>query len=117
MHFFMNVGQALWDHITGKKDSLGTREDLRIIGHLPSSASPRMGTRGKMILPKAPWILSKVEQERMKGVITSICTPTGYMRSLRGAFTKAKQGGPTQLYGLRSHNWHKVLQVPFATFL
>ena len=76
-----------------------------------------MGTRGKVILPKAPWILSKVEQERMKSVITSIRTPIGYMRSLRGAFTRAKQGGPTQLYGLKSHDWHKVLQVTFAAFL
>ena len=117
MHVFKNVGQALWDHITGKKDSLGAREDLRVIGHLPPSTSPCMGTRGKVILPKAPWILSKVEQERMKGVITSICTPIGYMCSLRGAFTKTKQGGPTQLYGLKSHDWHKVLQVTFAAFL
>ena len=117
MHVFKNVGQALWDHIIGKKDPLGAREDLRVIGRLPPSASPRMGTHGKMILPKAPWILSKVEQERMKGVITSIRTPTGYMRSLRGAFTRAKQGGPTQLYGLKSHDWHKVLQVTFAAFV
>ena len=53
----------------------------------------------------------------MKGVITSICTPTSYMRSLRGAFTRAKQGGPTQLYGLKSHDWRKALQVIFSTFL
>ena len=76
-----------------------------------------MGTHVKVILPKAPWILSKVEHEHMKGVITSIRTPTGYMRSLRGAFTKTKQGGPTQLFGLKSHDWHKVLQVTFAAFL
>ena len=90
MHIFKNVGQALWDHITGKKNSLGAREDLRVIGRLPPSTSPRMGTRGKVILPKVPWILSKVEQEHMKGVITSIQTTAGYMHSLRGAFTKTK---------------------------
>ena len=109
MHVFKIVGQALWDHITGKKDSLGMREDLRMIGRLPPLALLCMGTRGRVILPKAPWILSKVEQERMKGVITSICNPTGYMCSRKGAFIRTKQGGPTQLYGLKSHDWHKVL--------
>ncbi|KAI5061146.1 hypothetical protein GOP47_0023651 [Adiantum capillus-veneris] len=32
------------------------------------------------------------------------------MRSLKGAFTKTKKGGSTQLYGLKSHDWHKILQ-------
>ena len=111
MHVFKNVGQAIWDHIIGKKDSLGAREDLRAIRRLPPSATPRMGPRGKMVLPKAPWILSRADQERIKQVIASIRTPTGYMRSLKGAFTKTKKGGSTQLYGLKSHDWHKILQV------
>lgn len=61
MLVFKNMGQAIWDHIVGKKDSLGAREDMRAIRRLPPLAAPRMGPRGKMILPKAPWILSKVE--------------------------------------------------------
>ena len=116
MHVFKNVGQAIWDHITGKKDSLSVREDMRAIRCLPPSASPCMGPSGKMILPKAPWILSQVQQERMKGVMASICTPTGYMRSLKDAFTKTKKGGSTQLYGLKSHDWHKMLQVTRLIF-
>ncbi|KAI5084158.1 hypothetical protein GOP47_0000327 [Adiantum capillus-veneris] len=32
------------------------------------------------------------------------------MRLLKGAFTKTKKGGSTQLYGLKSHDWHKILQ-------
>ena len=111
MHVFKNVGQAIWDHITGKKDSLAAREDMRSIRRLHPSAVPRMGPRGKMVLPKAPWILAKADLERTKQVIASIRTPTGYMRSLKGAFTKAKKGGSTQLYGLKSHDWHKMLHV------
>ena len=90
MHVFKNVGQAIWDHITSTKDSLGVREDMRAIRPLPPSAFPRMGPSGKMILPKAPWILSRIEQERMKGVMASIRTPTDYMHSLKGVFTKTK---------------------------
>ena len=67
MHVFNNVGQVVWDHITGKKNSLGVIEDLIVIRHFPALASPSMGSHGKVILPKAPWILSKVEQEHMKG--------------------------------------------------
>lgn len=111
MHVFKNVGQAIWDHVTGKKDSLGAREDMRSIRRLPASAAPRMGPRGKIVLPKAPWIMARADLERMKQVIASIRTPTGYMRSLKGAFTKTKKGGSTQLYGLKSHDWHKMLQV------
>ena len=77
--------------IVGKKDSLGAREDLRAIRRLPPSATPRMGPHGKMVLPKSPWILSKVDQERMKQVIASICTPTGYMRSLKGALNRLRK--------------------------
>ena len=109
MHVFKNVGQAIWGHTIGKKDSLGVREDMRAIRHLTPSASPRMGSSGTMIPPKAPWILSRVEQECMKGVMASIRTPTSYMHSLKGAFTKTKKGGSTQLYGLKSHDWHKML--------
>ena len=95
----------------GKKDSLGVREDMRALRRLPSSTLPRMGPGRKMILPKPPWILLRVEKERMKGFMASIRTPIGYMRSLKGAFTKTKKGGSTQLYGLKSHDWHKMLQV------
>ena len=53
----------------------------------------------------------------MKGAITSTCTPIGYMHLLKGAFKKTKQGAPTQLYRLKSHDWHKMLQVQFVAFL
>lgn len=118
MHIFKNVGENIWEHIIGKRDTLGAREDLRSMNRLPREAEPQIGNRGVIVLPKAPWILSKVEQDKVKGVISSIRTPTGYMRSLKGAFTKQKKGAKKeasqsygQLYGLKSHDWHKMLQV------
>lgn len=48
----------------------------------------------------------------------SLQTPMGFMRSLKGAFTKTKKkGGTSQLYGLKSHDWHKVLQVSNIFFV
>ena len=116
MHVFKNVGQAIWDHIIGKKDSLGVKEDMRTTSHLPPLASPRMGPSGKMILSKAPWILLIVEQECTKGVMASIQTLIGYMCSLKGAFAMTKKGDSTQLYGLESHGWHKMLKITRQIF-
>ena len=70
----------------------------------------------KIVLPKAPWILTKGEEKRVKGEISSFRTPTVYMRSLKGVFTKTKKRGSTQLYGLKTHDWHKMLQVCFPLF-
>ena len=56
-------------------------------------------------MPKAPWILTKQEEGAIKQVIASIRTPTGYMHSLKGAFTH-----DGKIIGLKSHDWHKLLQ-------
>ena len=72
MHIFKNVAQIIWEHLISKRDSLGAREDMRSIKRLPAFAMPRVGPSGKMVLPKAPWILAKVEQDQVKGLIVSI---------------------------------------------
>ena len=110
MHIFKNVAQQIWDHITSARDNVGVRKDLQLSGRLPNTW-PKQGENGKFILPKAPWILNKEEEKRVKTVIKSFGTPTGYMRSLKGAFTKSKKRGSEQLYGLKTHDWHKMLQV------
>ena len=66
---------------------------------------------GKVKLPKAPWVMRKEEQRRVKKCIGEFCTPTGCMHCLKGAFTK-----DDELSGLKSHDWHKILQfvLPIA---
>ena len=111
MHIFKNVASNIWDHLIGARDSLRAREDLKSINRLPSTWPRESGNEGKIILPKAPWILSKEEERKVKHSIGSIRTPTGFMHSLKGAFTTTKTKGSTKLYGLKSHDWHKMLQV------
>ena len=115
MHIFKNVAQNIWDHLIGARDSLGVREDMHSIGRL-SDTWPREAPSGKIVLPKAPWILTKGEEKRVKGEIASFRTPIEYMRTLKGALTKTKKRGSTQLYVLKSHDWHKMLQVCFPLF-
>ena len=110
MHIFKNVASILWEHLLGKRDTLGAREDMKHTNQLPETW-PKEGKNGKMILPKAPWILTNEEIKRVQGVIASIRTPTGCMRSLKGAFSKPTKKGKTNIYGLKTHDWHKMLQV------
>ena len=110
MHIFKNVASTLWDHLIGARDSVNVREDLRNIGRM-RQAWPRIGLRGKIELPRAPWMLLKTEEKMVKQQICSFRTPTGHMRCLKGAFIKKKKRGVERISGLKSHDWHKMIQV------
>ena len=110
MHIFKNVASNVWDHLTGSKDSFAIRQDLQCTGRM-RSAWPIEKRNGQITCPKAPWCMSKDEEKDVKQVITKFRTPTGYMRCLKGAFSKIKRRGVEQLSGLKSHDWHKMLQV------
>ena len=61
MHIFKNVGEVLWKTITGKKESKGQRDDLQDQGRM-QEMWVRTKPDGKVVLPRAPWVLSKVEE-------------------------------------------------------
>ena len=110
MHIFKNVGEVLWKTITGKKESKGQRDDLQDQGRMQEMWVCTKAD-GKVVLPRAPWVLSKVEEQQVKKTISEFRTPTGLMHCLKGAFTKHDD-----LTGLKSHDWHKFLQfvLPIA---
>ena len=101
MHIFKNVSQLIWDHITGKRDTIGCRKDLEKVNCLPHLWIDESGNK-----PPATWVPSKQEMTVVKATIEKFRTPTGTMRSLNGCFTT-----DDDLSGLKSHDWHKVLQV------
>ena len=99
MHIFKNVGQTIWDHFIGIKDKGGWREDLK-------------ECHKEHLLHRGPiWSFTKQEDEQVKSVIKSFRTPTGHMHCLKGAFTH-----DNRLSGLKTHDWHKMLQyiLPIA---
>ena len=104
MHIFKNVGKNIWKNIIGKKESKGQRDDLQNEG-LMQPLWERTNKKGKKVLPRAPWVLSKVEALQVKRTISEFWTPTGCMHCLKGSFTK-----DDDLSGLKSHDWHKLLQ-------
>lgn len=101
MHIFKNVATIVWEHIMGKRDNFGARKDLETMQQM---ASLWVDEHGEM--PQAPWVLNNEEQARVKQTIESFRTPTGAMRSLKGCFTL-----DDDLTGLKTHDWHKILQV------
>ena len=60
---------------------------------------------GRLLLPKSHWVLRKVEMAQVKKTISEFRTPTGHMHCLKGVFSK-----DDKLSGLKSHDWHKILQ-------
>ena len=110
MHIFKNVGEVLWKTITGEKESKGQRDDLQAVGRMQELwvvAKPN----GSVLLPSAPWRLRKMKEQQVKNVISKFRTPTGCMRCLKTTFTQ-----DDDLSGLKSHDWHKILQfvLPIA---
>ena len=90
--------------MTGATESKGQRDDLQEIdGHrrLWSQSKPN----GKVFLPKAPWVLNKIEEKQVKKCISEFRTPTGCMHCLKGDFSK-----DDELNGLNIHAWHILLQ-------
>ena len=101
MHIFKNVIKILWEHIMGKRDSLGARKDLET---MQSMSNLWVDEHGK--LPATPWVLNKKEQEIVKQTIESFQTPNRAMQSLKGCFTI-----DDDLTSLKIDDWHKILQV------
>ena len=93
MHVFKNVAQSVWEHITGKKDTVRVREDMKSIIWLPSSAEPKMGPKGMLIILKSHLILSKREQERVKRVIYIHSNFDGLHVITKGCLYKNKERG------------------------
>ena len=103
MHIFKNVGKNIWKNIIGKKESKAQRDDLHNEGCM-QPLWERTNKKGKQVLSRAPWVLSRVEALQVKRTISEFQTPTGCMHCLKGEFTK-----DDDLSGLKSHDWQKLL--------
>ena len=69
MHIFKNVGELLWKTISGKKESKGQRDDLQAEGRMQELWAVTK-PNGLVALPKAPWVLRKVEEQQVKKIIS-----------------------------------------------
>ena len=83
MHCELNLSKNSLKTITGKKDSVKVRCDLQrwnVRPHLWLTAHPRRA--GKMVKPRASYVMTDDEFEKFAKCIESLKTPSGYASDL-----------------------------------
>ena len=121
MHCEKNVAQSMFGFILGDKDTVAVRRDMEEIGrragsdgdvseqsrrymHTPELHLQPIGDTGRYFQPQAPYALRNNERGRFIDLIASTKTPTGYA----GQF--GKHIGQKKLAGLKSHDYHVLVQ-------
>jgi hypothetical protein len=105
MHCEMNLAKNFLKTISGKKDTVKVRRDLRrrnIRKHLWLTA--HSGRRGKIVKPHVSYVLTAEEFEVFAQTIESLKMPTGYSSTL-GKHIQGKKIG-----SLKSHDYHVLMQ-------
>ena len=111
MHCELNLAKNILKTITGKKDSVKVRRDLQrrnMRRHLWLTPHPRKP--GKMVKPRASYVLTEEEFEKFARCIESLKVPSGYSADLKKSIRKKNFGG------LKSHDYHILMQqvMPLA---
>ena len=111
MHCELNLAKNILKTITGKKDSVRVRRDLQrwnMRRHLWLTPHPRKP--GKMVKPRASYVLTEEEFDKFARCIESLQLPSGYLADLKKSIRKKNFGG------LKSHDYHILMQqvMPLA---
>lgn len=111
MHCEMNLAKNFLKTITGKKDTVKVRRDLQrrnVKPHLWLTPHPRKA--GKMVKPRAAYVLSEEEFEKFASCVEALKTPSGFSSDLGKCIRKKNFGG------LKSHDYHVLMQqvLPLA---
>jgi hypothetical protein len=111
MHCELNLAKNFLKTIAGKKDTVKVRRDLQrrnVRKHLWLTPHPRKA--GKMVKPRASYVLTDEEFEKFVQCVESLKTPSGYSSDLAKCLRKKNFGG------LKSHDYHILMQqvMPLA---
>jgi hypothetical protein len=105
MHCEMNLAKNFLKTITGKKDTVKVRRDLQrrnVRPHLWLTPNPRKP--GKMVKPRASYVMTDDEFEKFARTLELLKTPSGYGSDLANCIRKKNFGG------LKSHDYHLLMQ-------
>ena len=115
MHIEKNVCESIIGtllNIAGKtKDGLNSRLDLVEMG-LRSELEPRFESK-RTYLPPACYTLSTMEKKVFCQTLSQLKVPYGYCSNLRNLVSMED----LKLYGLKSHDYHAVMQQFFPVLL
>jgi hypothetical protein len=101
----MNLAKNFLKTITRKKDTVKVRRDLqRRNVRRRLWLSPHPQKPGKMVKPRAPYVMTDDEFEKFAKCLEALKTPSGYASDLGKSIRKKNFGG------LKSHDYHVLMQ-------
>ena len=111
---FENLIGTLLDIDSKTKDGLNARLDLAEIGEngIRHNLHPVVDDNGKIVLPDAPFTMSRKQQEILCSVMHNIRTSDGYASN----FSRHVNMKDCTISGLKSHDCHVILEdiLPLA---
>ena len=113
MHCEKNIADNLFSTLLGLKDAPPVRNDMKEANckrslHIRRARPPLTG----FIVPTAPYILSPQNKKILINRLRHLKTPTGYMSNL-----KSKIDANGTVHGLKSHDYHILLQQILPVYL
>ena len=106
MHCERNIADNLFNTVLGLKDGPTVRNDMKEAGckkslHIVKARAPLTG----FYVPIAPYVLTNDNKRRLVERLRNLKTPTSYMSNLK---SKVDEDGT--VHGLKSHDYHMLLQ-------
>lgn len=96
-----NIVKTIW----GLKDNLKVLMDLAEANIRPELHAISGGAEGTLLIPRAPYILSRAEKVVFTNIIRGLKTPSNYVGQLSQRIT-----GDGELRGMKSHDYHILMQ-------
>ena len=104
MHIEKNISEAVLKFLFGDRDTPESRKDMEEVGMRRELWLRPTGNRQRVHKPHAPYVLTDAEKKLFVEEVSAIRTPTGYGSSLKKQFQKSR------FFGLKSHDFHCLLQ-------
>ena len=104
MHLEWNLCSSLLKLLLGMKDTAEVRKDLEEEGIRQNLWLRRNRVGPNFVKPHAPYTFNPQEKRVFMHTLANVIAPTGY------AACFAKHVGPRRLTGLKSHDFHVILQ-------
>ena len=98
MHCKVNLAKNILKTITSKKDTVQVKRDLQrqnVRRHLWLTPHPRKP--GKMVKPRASYVLTEEEFETFANCIESLKLPSGYSADLKKSIRKKNLEGSSHM--------------------
>ena len=113
MHIQANVTKAYFGQMYGDLDGAGVRKDCKV-AKVQKDAWLKRREDGTLHTPTTGWVLSLEVRKDMNQTFLNTRFPTYHGAKIKNS---VKEGGSHKPIGLKSHDYHKMMQHMFSTTL